>query len=129
MHSARCCRRGRVAQIGWRPATADDLERYYGSRPQTTVKALVGLMDGEPAGVIGIAREQWTARFFSDFKPEFEPYLSSIVIMRGIKAGLELVKNYPADVYAVVGHEKGGDILQRLGFVPTDRENTFVWEN
>ena len=129
LHSARCHRRGRVAQISWRYATAADVREFYGSPPAVTMKALVGLVDGVPGGIIGIAREEWTARFFADFTYELEPYLNTIVIMRGIKRAMAFVRDYPTAVYAVGSTERGCRALERLGFVATEQENGYIWQS
>ena len=105
------------------------MQEYFGSPPDVTVKALVGLVDGKLCGMIGIAREQWTARFFADFTEELKPFLNTIVIMRGIKRAMEFVRDYPAVVYAVGATEQGCRALERLGFVATERENGYKWAN
>jgi hypothetical protein len=88
---------------------------------------VVAIIDDEPVGVIGIAREAWTARFFSDVKDELEPYLDSVLIMRAVKTALQFVRDYPTSVYAAATHDEGARILQRLGFEQTDQEGIFAW--
>lgn len=89
------------------------------------MRALVAVMDGEPVGIIGLAREPLAMRFFSEFKPELQPYLRSIKIMRGIKKAMQHVKASPGFVYAVAKHDEGKRILTRLGFVDTGE--IFIW--
>lgn len=103
------------------------MRAFYGHHPEPTVKALVALVDGVPAGMVGIARELWTARFFSDFNEELQPYLNTIVILRGIKKAMEFVRNYPTAVYACGKHEQGCQLLERLGFVATEQEYGYKW--
>ncbi len=105
------------------------MREYFGGPQNDTVKALVGLVDGVPCGMIGIAREAWTARFFADFTDELEPFLNTIVILRGIKRAMKFVRDYPTSVYAVGTTEKGCRALERLGFVATEQENGYKWLN
>ncbi len=103
------------------------MREFYGNAPEVTVKALAGLVDGKLAGMIGIAREEWTARFFADFTDEMEPFLNTIVIMRGIKRAMAFVRDYPTSVYAIGSTERGCRALERLGFVATEQENGYKW--
>ena len=105
------------------------MREYYGSPPSVTVKALAGLVDGQLCGMIGIAREEWTARFFADFTEELKPFLNTIVIMRGIKRAMKFVRDYPTAVYAVGSTERGCRALERLGFVATEQENGYIWQS
>lgn len=127
MHTAVLSDRDRVARISWHYAREADLIAYYGVRPPSTVRAIIVTMDDEPAGIVGIIREAWTSRFFSEYKEPLQPFLKSVIIMRAVKAALDFVKNYPTAVYARAQHKEGCRILQRLGFVETDVEDVFVW--
>ena len=87
------------------------------------------LLDGKVSGIIGLAREEWTSRLFSEHKPELEPFLKSVIIMRAVKAVMRWVREYPTDVFAVAKHEKGCQILTRLGFERIGDRDVFVWVN
>lgn len=80
------------------------------------MKAIVAEMDGEVAGIVGVAREKDWGKFFSDFKPQLRPYLKSITIMRAIKDALQIVREYRGPVLAIAESPEGCRILHRLGF-------------
>ena len=73
-------------------------------------------MDGEPVGVVGVIRERYFGKFFSDFKPELQPHLRSITIMRAINGALDYADRYRGPVIAVAKDAEGCRILFRLGF-------------
>ncbi len=77
---------------------------------------MVAEMDGEIVGVIGVVREQRWGKFFSDFKPELQPHLQSITIMRGIKQALTFCDDYRGPVLAVAEDAESCRIMHRLGF-------------
>ncbi len=81
-----------------------------------TVRATVAELDGQVAGIIGISRENGVGKFFADFKPELQPHLKSVTIMRGVKAALRFCDEYKGPVIAVAEHAEGCRILHRLGF-------------
>jgi hypothetical protein len=100
--------------LTYRFATAADLTRFYGELPRQTIRAVVVLLNGEPAGVIGLARDGGCAKFFSEYRPEIEPHLRRFEILRAIKLAMTLVKSSSTEVYAV--REEGTNVLLRLGF-------------
>ena len=117
-NNARGGSRDRVGggQVITRFARASDLERFYGRKLPGTVRAYIAELDGEVAGVIGVIREYNYGKFFADFKPELEPFLKSVTIMRTIKAALRFCDEYRGPVISVAEHAEGCRILTRLGF-------------
>lgn len=114
MHGSGRDGRHRVQQqIGWRLATERDVRDYYGRLPSETLRAAVITLDGEVAGIIGVARSAYSARFFSEHKPELEPYLSSVAVWRAVKAALRFVDESQTVVYVVSSDER---MMRRLGF-------------
>ena len=81
-------------------------------------------LDGEPMGVIGIAREAGATRFFSEYRLELKPYLSTITAWRAITAVMSWVRNQAGPVYAISEHEEGERLMKRLGF---ERVDGNVW--
>ena len=77
---------------------------------------MVAEMDGRVVGIIGVAREYNIGKFFADFKPELEPYLKSLPIMRAIKQSLRFCDEYRGPVVAIAEHGEGCRVLHRLGF-------------
>lgn len=103
-------------QIVTRRATQLDLETYYGDRNHGTMKAYVAEMDGELVGVVGVVRDRNCGRYFCDFKPELQPHLRSITIMRAVKASLRFADEYRGPLVAVADDAESCRLLNRLGF-------------
>ena len=105
-----------------REATAADIAEFYGPRPHPTLKALVTVMNGEVAGVIGLAREGSCAKYFSEFKPQLRPYLKTMTALRTIQRSMDLVRQSKRRVFAIAQADEpqSHHILQRLGFVQVD---------
>lgn len=80
------------------------------------MRVIVVEMDGKLSGVIGVVREHSHGKFFADFKPELQPYLRSITIMRAIKDSLRFADQYRGPLVAVAENAEGCRILNRLGF-------------
>ncbi len=80
------------------------------------MRCIVAFVDGQLSGVIGVVREREYGKFFCDFKPELQPHLRSITIMRAIKASLRFADQYQGPVIAVADHAESCRILHRLGF-------------
>ncbi len=73
-------------------------------------------MDGELVGVVGVAREHSYGKYFCDIKPELQPHLRSITIMRAIKASLGFCDQYRGPLVAVADDAESCRLLNRLGF-------------
>jgi hypothetical protein len=110
--------------ISFRHATAADIDRYYGERPQQTLKALTILLDDEPVAIIGLALEGDRFQAFSEFKPELEPHLKTMPVLRAIKTAQKMIAAAPLPVVAI---SKGDPtLLKRLGFHEV-REGVYLW--
>lgn len=111
--------------ITWALATAADLDAYYGERQRPTMRALVIKVDEVPLGVIALVRPiRDQAYMISEFKPELEPYLKSMTILRAIKAAMKWAEGSPFPVMALC--QDSEKLLNRLGFeLSDDKEN--VW--
>ena len=122
LHTAGSDSRNRVGFESIKPtlevrlATSQDIEDYYGEPPKGTLRAYVALLDGQVAGFIGIVREQAVGKLFCDFKPELQPYLQSITIMRAVKASMKFAEQYKGPIVAIAEHAEGCRILHRLGW-------------
>lgn len=80
------------------------------------MRAMVAYMDGQCVGVVGVVREQGHGKFFTDFKPELQPHLRSITIMRAVKDSLRFADQYRGPVIAIAEHAESCRLLHRLGF-------------
>ena len=80
------------------------------------MRAVVVTQDGEVTGIAGVARERDWGKFFSDYKPQLQPYLKSITVMRAVKDALQIVREYRGPVLAIARDAEGCRILHRLGF-------------
>lgn len=90
---------------------------FYGRLPSETMRAVVVTLDGAVVAIMGLALGRYASRLFSEFKPEFEPYLRTMTVLRAIKAGLRLLDEHAGRVYAVAQHDEGARLLTRLGFI------------
>jgi hypothetical protein len=108
--------------LTYRFATESDLRRFYGELPRQTIRAVVVLLNDEPAGVIGLARDVGCERLFSNSKPALD--LRRFEVLRAIKLAMTLVESSRCDVYAV--REEGTDILLRLGFEHVE-DDIYKW--
>lgn len=104
------------AQITSRPATQLDLEEYYGGPVAGTMRAIMIFLDGKQAGIIGVVREREYGKYFTDHRPELQPHLRSITIMRAVKEGLRFADEYRGPVIAIAEHAESCRLLNRLGF-------------
>lgn len=103
----------------YRFATAADLDAYYGERPAQTVRAVILALDDEPAAVVGLANEGGYYKLFSEYKPQFKPYLRSMTTLRAIKAVMRMIKQARLPVVAVEQPNEPDSprLLARMGFV------------
>ncbi len=88
----------------------------YGEPFRRSLRANTVLLDGKVVGMIGVSRDYEWGTFFSDFKPELQPHLKSITVMRAVRDALEFVKSYRGPVLSMAEHGEGCRILHRLGF-------------
>lgn len=106
--------------ITTRYATSQDVSEFWDEKISGTMRALVAEMDGEVVGFIGVVREGPIGKYFCDFKPELQPYLTSMPIMRAIKKSMEFVHEYQGPLVSVAEHAEGCRILNKLGFTHLD---------
>ncbi len=112
-----------MAEITWGPASAAEVDALYTVRPRETLRALVIMVDGTPAGIIGLAQEPERFRAFSEYTDELCPHLKRLPVLRAIKAFMKWVEDSKVPVYAI---SEGTGLLERLGFVSDDGE-VFRW--
>ena len=99
-----------------RPATTEDILEFYERPPEGTLRAYVAVIDGKVVGVMGVARETLWGKCFTDIKPELQPYLKSITVLRGVKQALKLCDQYKGPVVALAENAESCRIMHRLGF-------------
>ena len=73
-------------------------------------------MGGCVVGIIGIVREQGYGKMFVDIKPELQPYLQSITIMRAVKQAMRFADEYRGPIIAVAEDAESCRIMNRLGW-------------
>lgn len=112
-----------MADVSWGPATAADVDALYKGRPRETMRALVIRVDGEAAGIIGLAQEPDRLRAFSEVRDALCPHIRRMPVLRAIKAFMRWVEQSQVPVYAV---SEGTGLLERLGFVQFNGEE-FRW--
>lgn len=119
-----------MAELGYRYATAADIERYYQEKLYPTMRAVVMTIDGEPSAVIGLARWAGFAQFFSEYRESYRQHLKSMTTLRALKLAMSMVEETPLPVYAAAEEDEPDSVrvLTRLGFVPVT-ENVYQWRN
>lgn len=119
-------------RIGYRLASASDIDAYYGSRPPQTLKAVILTLDGSPAAIVGLANEGNCWKLFSEYRPQFKRYLRSMATLRAIKATMSLVEQCRLPVVAVTQPDEPDSprLLRRLGFEfhnESEDGDVYVW--
>jgi hypothetical protein len=108
------------------PATAELLERFYGAPPKQTMRAFVGVLDGEVLGVVALVADGSRMALFSEMKPEARKYSKAIV--RGAREIMALAERIGAPVHAAADTDIpcAERFLTRLGFTRIAPE-VFEW--
>lgn len=119
-------------RVGYRLATASDIDAYYGSRPIQTIRAVVLTLNDAPSMIFGLAYEGRHIKAFSEYKPEYKPYLRSMATLRAIKAVMRWVEQSRLPVVAVAQPDEPDSprFLERIGFVflyPADDGDVYEW--
>lgn len=83
-------------------------------------------LDGEPAGIAGLIRDQGLLVYFTEYKESLAPMLKDIRVLRPALTVMGWVKRARIPVVAQAEHEQGAKHLERLGFVHTNRE-WYAW--
>ncbi len=91
------------------------------------MQAVIVLMNGWPAGIIGLARGPYGTYMFSEYRDVLQPHLKSVIIMRAVKTVMQMVEDYHGTVYTVAQEDEGKRLVQRLGFSETTDKDVFVW--
>lgn len=113
-------------RLTWSVASATDIDEFYGERPNQTMKAIAIRKGNSPLAIIGMVMTGPYMRAFSEYRPEFEPHLRSMTVLRAIKAAQRMFDESPRPVIAVKGSDSG--ILERVGFVPMNDE-VYQWRS
>ena len=103
--------------IRGRAATAADVKLFY-PEMTTSFRAWACDLDGEPAGIIGLALTRPVACMFSTFREPLRPYLKSLTILRLIKKAEAAVRasRVPVRAIAEPSEPTAEGMLTRLGF-------------
>jgi hypothetical protein len=112
--------------LTYRFATRADFAVFYGKPQRMTARAVVILLNDKPAAMIGLAYGLDCATMFSDAKPELQPHIRRMPVLRAIKLAMTMADTCGRDVYAI--REEGTNILPRLGFEHYDGE-TYKWQS
>lgn len=117
------------ADVEIRPATEEDLVKFYGQVPRTSVMAWIALWRGRVVCVAGIAFEQFGNVAFSDVLPEVDA--PTITIWRAAKQMFDAMraKGFPLIVAANRHKDKSDKFLQSVGFeiVREDPEGNILY--
>lgn len=108
------------------PATVELLTRFYGAPPQRSMRAFVGVLDGEVLGVVALIPDGSRLGLISDVKAHGRMFRKAIV--RGAREIMALAEQIGAPVHAAVdpGIPCAERFLERLGFYRITPE-VFEW--
>lgn len=115
-----------MSPVAYRFASASDIDRFFGSRPAPTMKAIVITVDDEPAGIIGFARMAACICMFSEYKDTLAPHLRSMTVLRALKAAMKMIGSFRLPVTAVADNPV---LLTRLGFRPSEDPEVYEWHS
>jgi hypothetical protein len=123
--------RKKLAPVTIRPATRDDLEKYYRTKKiQYTQTAFVGVVRGRLVGCGGVAYAEGRVIAFCDLKPSARRYKMSIV-----RAAYKVIKHVQETgvkiMYAEANPDEPGAErwLTSLGFEQTTVRGIYSWRN
>ncbi|MGE4077403.1 MAG: hypothetical protein AB7F22_17745 [Reyranella sp.] len=114
--------------LSWGPADREALLAFYGDLPAETTRSFVVWLDGQPAGVIGVAISRGYATLFSDISPALEPHLRSMPVMRAVRAAITMAKRTGLTLMAFAEQCGGEAILQREGFEADSEPGWWRWD-
>jgi len=113
-----------------RPASIRDIERYP-EYAGVSLKARICEVEGEPAGIIGIAFTRPYPSIFSDVSDALRPHLKKLAVLRLVKWLKEEVKARRVAIRAFQEESEptAPTVLKYLGFEPIGKfEGQMVWE-
>ncbi len=117
--------------IACRPARREDIEHFY-PEMGASFRAWVCELDGELAGIVGVALIRPTACMFSKFDEALRPHLKCLSILRCIKKARDAMASCGGPVIAIAepGEETAPSLLRRLGFEYVDNidgDEVYQW--
>ena len=95
-----------------RPATRKDFREFYGKLPTMSVKAIIGIKNGEIVALGGYYFRRNVAIAFTELKKE---KLTRREVIKGGRAVMELLKNLGQPIYAT-SDTKEAVALKHFGF-------------
>ena len=113
-----------------RPAKASDIE-CYPEYAGVSLKARICEVEGEPAGIIGIAFTRPYPSIFSDVSGVLRPHLKKLTVLRLVKWLKDEVeaRRVAVRAFAEENEPTAPRVLAHLGFEPVgDYEGQMVYE-
>ena len=119
-----------MTRVEIRPATAADIEAYYGQKADRTVRAHVAVVEGELAGIGGVTVEQGRMMAFCDIREGAQ--VGKLTVWRTAKAIMEkLATGGPLAARPDPTKPNAPRFLQRLGFryisTTPDGDDIYLW--
>lgn len=117
-----------LGKVTIRPATADDIARFYKGRYPFTATAIVGVVRGRIIGCGGVGQVDGRLVAFCNLKPSARRYKISLV-----KAAIGIIAEAKAGgakyIWAEADPREPGAVrwLASLGFKPTTHPRLFRW--
>jgi len=106
-----------------RPATQDDVERWYEGSSPSTARAWVVTLDGRVVGLAGLALHGRPPKYYEAFAEvgeELKPHLHDPVVQWAISRVVRMIRSARLPVVALADPEleTAVPLLTRLGAVP-----------
>jgi hypothetical protein len=117
--------------INFRPATAKDVEEFYGKPSKHSFRGLVAVDDGSIVGIGGITTVNSRLVVFTSMREEMKRHKKAVA--KGCRLMMDMVKEAGRPVYAVADPNEptAEKLLAKLGFEPTGLSGsdgeTLVW--
>jgi hypothetical protein len=119
-----------MANIEIRPATAEDVEAVYGTRPPRTMRAYAAVLEGKTIAVAGVYYYSDQVVAFSNILPEYRHLKHGLA--KGAVKVLGLLRQMDKPVVAVAEPDipTSAEFLERCGFEymkTTSQGKVYLW--
>lgn len=119
------------SELNIRPATAADLEEWYGTGQRNSFKGIVGEVDGEVVAIGGVYRSQGLMIGIAGLRPHVRHRKKDAV--RFARAGQKVLQGYPFVVaFADKDEPTAEGLIKHLGFEhrgSTEIGEMYLWTN
>ncbi len=108
------------------PATAHDIESFFGYKPKLRTRAIIASIDGDLVAIAGLHYMSQAVVAFSDMKDSMRPHKK--FILKTAMALVDMIRHERRTVVALAEFESSHALLLRLGFEHVTDE-VYKWPN